>query len=161
MRSKSKRQADGSSSRIPKAASSQVCYVEGIGRNPGEEKQHSHLYVEVSDPCNDAYPATVTCFVNLSTSFGSDVLTKTTVDGLARYTGTFDLDFPPITVTVTASKDSVYGNGSDWFVFVEYAALTAGGFANSFLSCAPLDGLTYPIYEPIVGGSAVGNVTFS
>lgn len=29
-------------------------YVEGIGRNPGEEKQHSHLYVEVGEPTDVA-----------------------------------------------------------------------------------------------------------
>ena len=32
----------------------EVKYVEAIGRNPGEEKQHSHLYVQVSNPTDVA-----------------------------------------------------------------------------------------------------------
>lgn len=31
-----------------------VEYVEAIGRNPGEENQHSHLYVKVSEPTDVA-----------------------------------------------------------------------------------------------------------
>lgn len=32
-------------------------YVEAIGRNPGEELQHSHLYVEVKEPTDVASKA--------------------------------------------------------------------------------------------------------
>lgn len=31
-----------------------VEYVEGIGRNEGEDKQHSHLYVKISEPTDVA-----------------------------------------------------------------------------------------------------------
>lgn len=33
-------------------AGSAPTYVEAIGRNPGEEKQHSHLYVEINEPAS-------------------------------------------------------------------------------------------------------------
>lgn len=36
------------------AAITKPTYVEAIGRNPGEERQHSHLYVEVSAPTDVA-----------------------------------------------------------------------------------------------------------
>jgi len=29
-------------------------YVEAIGRNPGEEKKHSHLYLKISEPIDIA-----------------------------------------------------------------------------------------------------------
>lgn len=38
----------------PVTGSAPAKYVEAIGRNPGEENQHSHLYVEVSEPTDVA-----------------------------------------------------------------------------------------------------------
>lgn len=37
------------SRRCAESSGSAPKYVEAIGRNPGEEKQHSHLYVEINE----------------------------------------------------------------------------------------------------------------